>query len=156
MKHKENKKHIKKIYEKKIYFKNIDTKQLKINILNILKKKFKYKKNKKHYLINDKGIYLFENDYIKRCQYISNIINETNNYIEINQYNKFKENIYQIPFEHKLLTVNTLSFNIDNNILNFELVNNKINDFYVKTNSSLSILDTLLIKEISYIKNLII
>jgi len=156
MNYKKNKKNNIKKHTKKIYFKNIDIKHLKINILNILKKKYKYQKNKKNYLLSNNGIYTFNNDCIQKYEFVSKILHETNQFIEINQYNKFKTNLYQLPLEHKLITITTLSFNIDDNILNVELVNNKINDFYIQTNSSLNILDTLLIKEISYIKNLII
>jgi hypothetical protein len=151
---KENKK-IKK-YTNKIYFKDVDVKHLKINVLNILKKKYKYQKNKKNYLLSNDGIYTFNNNSIQKYEFVTNILNETNQFIEVNQYNKFKTNLYQIPFDHERITIITLSFNIDDNILNFELINNKINDFYTQTNSSLNILDILLIKEMSYIKKLII
>lgn len=143
-------------YTKKIYFKNININHLKINILNILKKKFKYQKHKKNYLLSNDGIYTFNKDSLQKHEYISEILNETNEFIELNQFNKFKRNLFQIPFEHNPITVTTLSFEINGYILIFELVDNKINDFFIKTNSTLNILDILMIKEISYIKNLII
>ena len=74
----------------------------------------------------------------------------------MNQYNKFKKNIYQIPFEHTSINITSLSFNINDNNLIFEIKDNKINDFYIQTNNNLTILDALMINEISYIKNLII
>ena len=155
MNYKKKKYNIQK-YTKKIYFKNININHLKINILNILKKKFKYKKHKKNYLLSNAGIYTFNKDSLQKHEYISEILNETTEFIELKQFNKFKKNIYQIPFEHKALTLTTLSFEVNNYILIFKLIDNKINDFFIKTNSTLNILDILMIKEISYIKNLII
>jgi len=151
-----NKINKKKIHKKKIYLKKINIKNLKFNILNILKKKYKYTKKEKKLLLTNDGIYLFNNDFIQKYEYISKILNETEDCIEMNQYNKFKKNIYQIPFEHTSINITSLSFNINDNNLIFEIIDNKINDFYIQTNNNLTILDALMINEISYIKNLII
>ena len=149
------KKNIKK-FPKKIYFKNINIKNLKIQILNILKKKFKYTKKIKKYILSDKGVYILKNNIFSNYDITTNILNETSDLIEINEHYKYKKNIFQIPYQHKLITINEISFNIDNNLLIFEIIENKINDFFIKSFNSLSILDKLMIQEISYIKNLII
>ena len=88
--------------------------------------------------------------------YINKTLNETDDFIEINDYYKFNTTVYQIPHDHYFLTILEISFNINNLLLTFEINNNKIQDFYIKTNSSLNILDALMIKEISYIKQLLI
>jgi len=152
-------KNIKKSFKqhpKKIYYKNITIKNLKIQILNILKKKYKYTKNIKKYFLSNNGLYTLNNYIISKQEIYLNILNETDELIEINEYKKFKKNIFQIPYENKLVTVNEIIFNINNTFLVFEIVNNKINDFFIKSFSPLSILDKLMIKEISYIKHLII
>jgi hypothetical protein len=153
-----NKKH-KKIYknvEKKIYFKNININNLKPNTINNLKKKYKYNIKCHNFLLSNNGIYILKNNFLKKYNYISVILNETNNLIEINQYLKYKQDCFQIPFKHHKLTIKEISFNINNYLLTFELIDGKINDFYIKTNNSLNILDILMIKEMSYIKNLLI
>ena len=133
-----------------------------IIITSFLITKFYYKKDSLYVCskyTNIVGYFMLShinNNSIQKYEFVTNILNETNQFIEVNQYNKFKTNLYQIPFDHERITIITLSFNIDDNILNFELINNKINDFYTQTNSSLNILDILLIKEMSYIKKLII
>ena len=91
----------------------------------------------------------------KSCVII-NTLNETNNLIEINQYLKFDENCYKIPFEHSQVKIKEITFNINDYFLTFEIIDDKINDFYIKINNSLNILDILMIKEISYIKTLLI
>lgn len=145
-----------KINYKKIYFKDIYIHNLKPNIITCLKKKYNYTIKNNNYLLSNDGIYIFKNEILKKYNFISNILNETNLLIEINQYFKFKNNSFQIPYDHKHIKIKEFSFKINEYLLIFELLNGEINDFYIKTNNNLTILDILMIKEISYIKNLII
>lgn len=146
----------KKKYEKKIYIKNLNIKDLKHNILDILKKKFNEIRKQKNYILTNDGVYIFNKDILNHYSYINKTLNETDDFIEINDYYKFNTTVYQIPHDHYFLTILEISFNINNLFLTFEINNNKIQDFYIKTNSSLNILDALMIKEISYIKQLLI
>jgi len=141
---------------KKIYFKDIKIQNLKPNIINNLKKKFIYKIKNIISLISNNGIYIFNKNILKKYTYISKILNETDNLIEINHYLKYSGESSQIPFEHNLLKIYEISFIFDDYFLVFELIDDEINDFYIKTNNSLNILDILMIKELSYIKNLLI
>ena len=145
-----------KINYKKIYFKDIYIHNLKPNIITCLKKKYNYTIKNNNYLLSTNGIYIFKNEILKKYNFISNILNETNLLIEINQYFKFKNNSFQIPYDHKHIKIKEISFKINEYLLIFELLNDEINDFYIKTNNNLTILDILMIKEISYIKNLLI
>lgn len=155
--HKHNKKsHNQKYYDKKIYFKNLCIHNLKSNVINHLKKKYIHKTKNNHFILSNKGIYILKNKMLKKYNYISTILNETNNLIEINQYLKYNQNCFQIPFEHHYLNIQEISFNINDYLLTFEIIDKKINDFYIKSNNSLNILDILMIKEISYIRNLLI
>ena len=142
--------------EKKIYFKDIQIQNLKPNILQHLNKKIEKKIIRKDYILTEEGIFIFKNNCLKKYKCVSNVINETNNLIELDEYLKFKENCFQLPFKHKHLTIYEHTFEINDYRLMFEIINNKINDFYIKTSNSLSILDILMIKEISYIKKLLI
>ena len=151
-----NKKIYKKFYQKKIYFKDINIQQLKPNILFYLKKKYVSEKKNNHYILTNEGVFIFKNNSLKKYNYKTNIINETNDLVEINQYLKFNSDVNQIPYDHEYINILELSFNINDYFLTFEIVNDKINDFYIKTNNSLNILDILMIKEISYIKKLLI
>ena len=145
-----------KNYDKKIYFKDINIKNLKNNIIQNFKKKFNYKIKYNDLLLSNNGIYIFKNNNLKKFNFIIETLNETNNLIEINQYLKFKENCYKIPFEHSHIKIKEITFNINDYFLTFEILDDKINDFYIKTNNSLNIFDILMIKEISYIKKLLI
>ena len=151
-----HKKKFNKMSEKKIYFKDIQIQNLKPNILQHLNKKIEKKIIRKYYILTEEGIFIFKNNCLKKYKCLSKIINETNNLIELDEYLKFKENCFQLPFKHKHLTIYEHSFEINDYRLIFEIINNKINDFYIKTINSLSILDILMIKEISYIKKLLI
>ena len=151
-----HKKKFNKMSEKKIYFKDIQIQNLKPNILQHLNKKIEKKIIRKDYILTEEGIFIFKNNCLKKYKCLSKIINETNNLIELEEYLKFKENCFQLPFKHKHLTIYEHSFEINDYRLIFEIINNKINDFYIKTSNSLSILDILMIKEISYIKKLLI
>jgi len=153
---KKNEKKYEKKYEKKIYFKDIDIKHLKKNVIQNLKKKFNYKIKYNDLLLSNDGVYIFNNNNLKKFNFIINTLNETNNLIEINQYLKFDENCYKIPFEHSHIKIKEIIFNINDYFLTFEIIDDKINDFYIKINNSLNILDILMIKEISYIKTLLI
>ena len=155
-KHKQKFNKFKKKNEKKIYFKDIQIQNLKPNIIQYLKKHSEKKITKKDYILTDEGILIFKNNYLKKYKYICQIKNETSEFIELNEYLKFIEDCFQIPMKHKHLIIYEHSFNINDYRLVFEIIDNKINDFYVKTNNSLSILDILMIKEISYIKKLLI
>ena len=151
-----HKKKFNKMSEKKIYFKDIQIQNLKPNILQHLNKKIEKKIIRKDYILTEEGIFIFKNNCLKKYKCVSNVINETNNLIELDEYLKFKENCFQLPFKHKHLTIYEHTFEINDYRLMFEIINNKINDFYIKTSNSLSILDILMIKEISYIKKLLI
>tara|TARA_B100001093_G_scaffold516840_1_gene596657 strand:- start:2877 stop:3341 length:465 start_codon:yes stop_codon:yes gene_type:complete len=151
-----HKQKFKKINEKKIYFKDIKIQNLKPNIIQHLKKQMEKNITKKDYILTEEGILIFKNNCLKKYKYVSQVKNETNNFVELNEYLKFKEECFQIPLKHKHLTMYEHSFIINDYHLVFEIIEDKINDFYVKTKNSLSILDILMIKEISYIKNLLI
>ena len=151
-----HKKKFNKMSEKKIYFKDIQIQNLKPNILQHLNKQMEKEITRKDYILTEEGIFIFKNNCLKKYKCVSNVINETNNLIELDEYLKFKENCFQLPFKHKHLTIYEHSFEINDYRLIFEIINNKINDFYIKTNNSLNILDILMIKEISYIKKLLI
>ena len=146
----------KKKYDKKIYFKDINIHNLKPNIINYLKKKNDYTIKYNNYLLSNNGIYIFKNNILKKYHFISNILNETNQLIEMNQYYKFKNDSFNIPYDHEHIKIKEISFNINDYFLIFEIINGEINDFYIKINNSLNISDILMIKEISYIKNLLI
>ena len=148
--------HNKKYYDKKIYFKDLGIHNLKPNIINYLKKKNIHKTKNNHFILSNKGIYILKNQTLKKYNYISTILNETNYLIELNHFLKFEQNCTQIPFEHHYLNIQEISFNINDYILTFEIIDKNINDFYIKSTNSLNILDILMIKEISYIKNLLI
>lgn len=151
-----HKKKFNKMSEKKIYFKDIQIQNLKPNILQHLNKKIEKKIIRKDNILTEEGIFIFKNNCLKKYKCVSKVINETNNLIELDEYLKFKENCFQLPFKHKHLTIYEYSFEINDYRLIFEIINNKINDFYIKTSNSLNILDILMIKEISYIKKLLI
>ena len=153
---KNKKKYNHKNFDKKIYFKDINIHNLKTNIINHLKKKYNYTTRYKNYLLSNTGIYMFKNNILKKYHFISNILNETNQLIEINQYYKFKGDSFNIPYDHEHIKIKEISFNINDYFLIFEIIDDQINDFYIKINNSLTILDILMIKEISYIKNLLI
>ena len=55
-----------------------------------------------------------------------------------------------------MITIEEITFNINNNLFVFELFDKIIHDFYIKVNNSLNIKDIIMIKEMSYIKNLLI
>ena len=117
--------------EKKIYFKDIQIQNLKPNILQHLNKKIEKKIIRKDYILTEEGIFIFKNNCLKKYKCLSKIINETNNLIELEEYLKFKENCFQLPFKHKHLTIYEHSFEINDYRLIFEIINNKINDFYI-------------------------
>ena len=63
----------------------------------------------------------------------------------------------QIPIIHKLIVKKIIKFKITEDCyLAFEIVNEKIHDFYVTSTINLNITDFILNKELSYIKDLII
>tara|TARA_B100000795_G_scaffold269562_2_gene259338 strand:- start:2999 stop:3460 length:462 start_codon:yes stop_codon:yes gene_type:complete len=150
------KKTFKKKNYKKIYFKNVSIGDLNFNIINILKKTTSYSINNKTILLSNEGVYMLNDNVLKKYEFVSNILNESNELIELTQYYKFKKICYQIPYNHYNLNVSEISFKFNDYFLTFELIDNKINDFYIKTNNPLCILNELMINEVSYIKKLLI
>jgi hypothetical protein len=154
-----NKKKFKKQFKKKfkkIYLKNVGIGDLKFNIINILKKRISYSITKKTILLSNEGIYMLNDNVLKKYDFVSNILNESKDLIELTQYYKFKKICYQIPYNHYNLNISEILFKFNDYFLTFELIDNKINDFYIKTNNPLCILNELMINEVSYIKNLLI
>ena len=99
------KKYNHKNFDKKIYFKDINIHNLKTNIINHLKKKYNYTTKYRNYLLSNNGIYMFKNNILKKYHFISKILNETNQLIEINQYYKFKGDSFNIPYDHEHIKI---------------------------------------------------
>jgi hypothetical protein len=111
----------------------------KSNILDIFTSNFNKQKSIQEIILSSNGYYLYENDKIIKYKIKENNHNIIENYIEnytligIDSYNKKIEEVFTIPFEHTKLVLEKIKFCVgtSKNFIVFEIVKNKIIDFYI-------------------------
>ncbi len=135
----------------KLYFKNIN-----LNSINHGKifKKNEFSKVIEYYILTNNGKYIYLNDQLFNIKNHFKIKDETENYCLI-ETNINKKKCSQIPIDNIKLTLVKYKIKIGNNLLIFEIIDNKLYDFYLLTNSS-NLENYFLNNEISYIEKMFI
>ena len=105
-----------------------------------LKKKLEKKYSKKEYKITNvltkRGKYKIKGDELILYKLVSSKEIEYENFLITEICWKQKEKEYNIPFNHYILKRNIIEYSIVENLkFIFEIIDNKIIDFYLKTNN---------------------
>lgn len=136
---------------------NININNIKHNVIDILKTKYKHKVYQKHYLLTDKGRVLIKNNKHYILQKLK-LMNNTHVAYNINNITLIKDNnywedygiIYQIPFNNISIKIKYYEFYISNLykfILKFN--NNELIDIYILSNYNENIKNILFINFIN-------
>ena len=148
--------YINNIIMKKILINNININDLKKNIISILKNSFPFYTKIENILLSDNHLYKYKKNDLFKYSLSNELINETEEFTEILDVEKKLYKVMQIPIKHILISKKCIIFKINNqSSLAFELINEKIHDFYITTTMKLNIHDYIFKKELSYIKNLL-
>ena len=140
---------------RKIFIKNYCP--IKENILETLKSKYPFNTIIENIIFSPEGYHKYNNDELYKYSLDHEFLYETDNFCECIEYEKKQHKVMQIPIIHKLIVKKIIKFKITEDCyLAFEIVNEKIHDFYVTSTINLNITDFILNKELSYIKDLII
>lgn len=142
---------------RKIFIKNTAGIPLKKNILNTLKSNYPFKTIIEHILFSSDGYHKYNNDILYKYSLDHEFLYETEDFCEFIEHEKKQYKIIQIPTNHKLVVKKIVKFKINKDCsLAFEIIDDKIHDFYITSTINLNITDFILNKELSYIKDLII
>ena len=145
------------IIMKKIFINDIKINDLKKNIISYLRNEYTFKTILEHIILSQNEYYKYNNNELYKFSIHHEHLNETEYFTEIleNEIKKYK--VMQIPIKHTFICKKKVTFDLKNKCyLVFELINDKINDFYITSTMKLNIHDFILHKELSHIKNLLI
>jgi hypothetical protein len=142
---------------RKIFIKHIQQISFKKNILDNLKSNYAFKTIIEHIILSSDGYHKYINNELYKYSLEHEFLYETDYFCEFMEYQKKQYKVMQIPTHHKLIIKKTIIFKISKECsLAFEIIDNKIHDFYITSTINLHITDFILNKELSYIKDLII
>ena len=125
------------------YVTPINTKKIKLSLINKLKDKFKYNEITEETLFTKDGYYIIKNDEITFYKLIVNNtskikINENLTLLENDYFIKKIENIDILPVNFFKLNIKKIYFNLPNSDISmvFELKDNKVIKLYFLTNKN--------------------